>query len=581
MKSTRFALVLGVALSLAGGKGLGQLIESFEPLDQAQTLLSPVQPAFNYQGRLLNGGRPFVGVVKLQFRLFDGPTNGEQIGLTLNFDYELTPHDNGLFSVDLDFGGLHLFDGSERWLQISMDDTILEPRQPLMAAPYALFALSGNEGPPGPTGPQGETGDSHWLISGSNTYYNSGFVGIGTPNPRSLLSIGRYLDFYSGGHAGPTRPSIRGSSSNNLILSASENGATFLNFDGGAGGVRFHDGTGFSGEIARLTAEGNLGIGTQNPTRPLVVVGNSAGNAILSSGTLLVSKSTGAPGTGLVVRRFVSQGGNERLEIDGNSMNGYFADFGIEVDSRIQLNSASSGDIMLASGGGNVAIGNITPQARLHVAGGTNAQLHGGGFLVMGSTTGSNLVLDNNEVMARNNGQTANLHLNKNGGAVHVGVFSNGTGRLVTPMLQITGGSDLAERFHIADAADIAPKPGMVVSIDVANPGRLLPSTSAYDRTVAGVISGANGIQSGMVMGQLGSVADGDHAVALTGRVYVLTDASAGAIQPGDLLTSSGIPGHAMKVTDYSKAHGAIIGKAMSGLNEGEQGYVLVLVSLQ
>jgi hypothetical protein len=35
-----------------------------------------------------------------------------------------------------------------------------------------------------------------------------------------------------------------------------------------------------------------------------------------------------------------------------------------------------------------------------------------------------------------------------------------------------------------------------------------------------------------------------------------------------------------MKVTDHSKAHGAIIGKAMTALSEG-RGLVLVLVTLQ
>ena len=57
-------------------------------------------------------------------------------------------------------------------------------------------------------------------------------------------------------------------------------------------------------------------------------------------------------------------------------------------------------------------------------------------------------------------------------------------------------------------------------------------------------------------------------------------DASNGAIQPGDLLTTSATPGHAMKVTDHHQAQGAIIGKAMTGLSEGK-GMVLVLVSLQ
>lgn len=150
-----------------------------------------------------------------------------------------------------------------------------------------------------------------------------------------------------------------------------------------------------------------------------------------------------------------------------------------------------------------------------------------------------------------------------------------------TNVIRIMGGSDLAERFDISEIEDITPQPGMVLCIDPRNPGKLIPSTSAYDRTVAGVISGANGINSGMIMGQEGSEADGQYPVALTGRVYVWADATAGTIEPGDMLTTSGRPGHAMKVEDYSRAQGAIIGKAMTSLAEGEVGYVLVLVNLQ
>ena len=83
-----------------------------------------------------------------------------------------------------------------------------------------------------------------------------------------------------------------------------------------------------------------------------------------------------------------------------------------------------------------------------------------------------------------------------------------------------------------------------------------------------------------MLMGQAGTVADGSHPVALTGRVYCLADASNGPIEPGDLLTTSATPGHAMKVTDYSRAQGAVIGKSMESLQSGT-GLVLVLVSLQ
>ena len=68
--------------------------------------------------------------------------------------------------------------------------------------------------------------------------------------------------------------------------------------------------------------------------------------------------------------------------------------------------------------------------------------------------------------------------------------------------------------------------------------------------------------------------------VALSGRVYVQADAGNGSIVPGDLLTTSEAPGHAMKVTDHAQAQGAVLGKAMTGLKEGS-GLVLVLVTLQ
>jgi hypothetical protein len=120
----------------------------------------------------------------------------------------------------------------------------------------------------------------------------------------------------------------------------------------------------------------------------------------------------------------------------------------------------------------------------------------------------------------------------------------------------------------------------MVVSIDAARPGKLQISTKAYDNKVAGIISGAGGIKPGMMMGQKDSQANGEYPVALSGRVFCWADASTAAIEPGDLLTTSDVCGHAMKVTEHDKALGAIIGKAMTPLKDG-RGLVLVLVSLQ
>lgn len=174
-------------------------------------------------------------------------------------------------------------------------------------------------------------------------------------------------------------------------------------------------------------------------------------------------------------------------------------------------------------------------------------------------------------IQVRNSAGTATITLDGDVG---------GDGRITTQELQITGGSDLSEQFNILPAGDTTSRPGMVVCIHPQRVGELVVSSRPYDKTVAGVVSGAGGVKPGMLMGQQGTKADGHSPVALTGRVYVLCDASSGAIEPGDLLTTSAVAGHAMKAADHGRAQGAILGKAMSGLGEG-RGLVLVLVSLQ
>jgi hypothetical protein len=83
-----------------------------------------------------------------------------------------------------------------------------------------------------------------------------------------------------------------------------------------------------------------------------------------------------------------------------------------------------------------------------------------------------------------------------------------------------------------------------------------------------------------MLMGQKNSLVSGACLVALSGRVYVWADASYGAIEPGDMLTTSPTYGHAMKATNHEQSFGAVIGKAMQPLKEG-RGLILVLVGMQ
>lgn len=256
------------------------------------------------------------------------------------------------------------------------------------------------------------------------------------------------------------------------------------------------------------------------------------------------------------------------------------------------LESTAPGQFLIRASGG-VGIGTDNPGAPLHIVDGDWAEIEltatdpaddvimtiraTGGFLdhgVVGTASWHDLslVAGGAEKMAI----TA-------GGRVGIGTDSpqaklDVAGTTRTEVLQITGGSDLAEPFEIG--GDSAVKPGMVVAIDPDRPGQLRISDAAYDHMVAGCISGANGVKPGLIMQQEGIIGEGAYPVALTGRVYCWADAAYGPIQPGDLLTTSGTAGHIMAVSDHQQAQGAIIGKAMSSLAEG-RGLVLVLVSLQ
>jgi hypothetical protein len=268
------------------------------------------------------------------------------------------------------------------------------------------------------------------------------------------------------------------------------------------------------------------------------------------------------------------------LALDGNQ---------IESSDPLYLNNDSEQNIHLANGGGKVKVGTTDNEARLSVASEGDMQLKlinpgtGGGAWRVGVANSSwdagagKLVFSNTA-----SSDDATMVITP-AGNVGIGLTTpsktlqvNGT--TSTKILEITGGADLAEHFDVAGTETLLP--GTVVRIDPDQPGKLRVADQAYDRTVAGIVSGAGDVQPGMLMGQAGTLASGQYPVALTGRVYCRVDAAYGAIRPGDLLTTSPTTGHAMKAADAGKAQGAILGKAMTELKSG-QGLVLVLVSLQ
>jgi hypothetical protein len=136
-------------------------------------------------------------------------------------------------------------------------------------------------------------------------------------------------------------------------------------------------------------------------------------------------------------------------------------------------------------------------------------------------------------------------------------------------------GADCAEQFAVRDAA--AVDEGTVLVID--DDGSLRTSEGAYDRRVAGVVSGAGEWRPGIVLDS-GADARDRRPIALVGKVYCKVDASYGGVAVGDLLTTSDTPGHAMRAGDPLRAFGAVIGKALAPLRTG-RGLVPILVALQ
>lgn len=134
--------------------------------------------------------------------------------------------------------------------------------------------------------------------------------------------------------------------------------------------------------------------------------------------------------------------------------------------------------------------------------------------------------------------------------------------------------ADCAEEFDVADDVE----PGTVLVLD-DHPGRLRTSENAYDSKVAGVVSGAGSYRPGIVLDRQG-LREGRHPVALVGKVFCKVDATRAPVRPGSLLTTSESPGHAMVAVDRSLAFGAVLGKALQGLEHGF-GLVPILVGLQ
>jgi hypothetical protein len=504
---------------------------------------------FTYQGQLTANGVPTSGTFDMQFALFDAATAGNQIGATLM--QPSVPVTNGAFTTQLDFGAA-AFPGADRFLEIRVRAagsgttyTVL-PRTQTTSTPYAIRAANATQ-------LNGLTADRYVQADAA------GNVGIGTTSPTRKLTVQTGTNAY-------------GFTQTDGTTTVGSYVGTGSGASGGWLGTLTNDQLHFfvNGGAASMTIDttGNVGIGTSTPTSLLDISGVAGG-------------APGGPFQGLTIEQALGI----TPDLTGNMLSIRSID-----ERRIPFVTS---EYFLVNSAGRVGVGTATPHHKLSISGGPTWTNNGWvGALELdnlGAIAWRANSVGNRFGIGHTTGGLYFFHTTSDpgttGSAANYDLLIKDNGHVSVNVLEIQGGADLSEKFDIGGAAgpaaaEPAPLPGLLVSIDPQHPGKLRVSDHAYDRGVAGVISGAGGVQPGMVMGQAGSLASGQQAVALNGRVYCWADASGGPITPGDLLTTSDIPGHAMRVTDYERAHGAIVGKAMTDLAQGK-GLVLVLVTLQ
>ena len=154
MNRRMFSIIVGVCALLALVLSASGTVAQGPVAPMSGGGPGPVGTGFTYQGQLKNNSSLVNGSCDFLFSLWDQsgsgapPSGGLQVGDTLT--QTNVPVTNGLFNVVLDFGG-YAFQGNARWLQIAVrcptggatSYTVLSPRQPLWATPYALSLMPG------------------------------------------------------------------------------------------------------------------------------------------------------------------------------------------------------------------------------------------------------------------------------------------------------------------------------------------------------------------------------------------------------------------------------------------------------
>ncbi len=111
----------------------------------AGTAFAQVPETLTYQGQLADSsGQPVDDTVEVTFRIYDASSGGSEIWTETQATIDVN---GGYLSATLGDSEplLDAFDGSQRWLEVAINDQTMAPRTELDTVPYALRAASASD----------------------------------------------------------------------------------------------------------------------------------------------------------------------------------------------------------------------------------------------------------------------------------------------------------------------------------------------------------------------------------------------------------------------------------------------------
>lgn len=385
-------------------------------------------------------------------------------------------------------------------------------------------------------------------------------------------SSAKFQIFASGTNAGTASVSGQLTFTKNSQINLLNNSALgFYNSIGGDLGINN------SNPALYLTSNGSVGVGLNNPSAKLQVNGDikSQNLKLDSGGSIKFENNTGEQVAGI-----------KSIDISG---------YGNSLTFSTKSNNASLTEKMRLDANGNLVLGAQAANAALdiHANSGTNSIA-----LITGATSNSGLIVDNSgagDIISASSSGITRFVITHNGnigiadpnpantlkilGSVCIsnstGACSGNTSGTIYASNTTLQSADVAENYISSQILE----PGDIVMPEGKNNNQaVIKTTQSYQPQAIGIISTKPGITLNSDI-----LTDSDHPyllpLALSGRVPVKISSENGAIQAGDYITSSSLPGVGMKAT----RPGMIIGKALenySNQNPQTISKIMIIVNL-